>query len=64
VKGDLMAETYIPTLSIDLIELLDKTYGPVNPVPSDTMEVIMFKAGRRAVVQKLLDQLEIDKDNV
>ena len=41
-----------------LVQDLLETFPPVNPTPHDSMEVIMYKAGQRHVVEWIIQQLE------
>ena len=43
-----------------LVEELDELFPPVNPLPNHSLEVIMFRAGHRAVVDYIKQKLEND----
>lgn len=45
---------HIPTLSYDLIGLLDKVYPVVLPTPETTRDYQLYHAGQRSVVDFLL----------
>ena len=41
-----------------VIKNLDDSFPPFNPSPTDDMNMIMYKAGQRSVVEWLLDKIE------
>jgi len=41
-----------------LLNEIEETFPPVNPDPTTTMNVIMYRAGQRSVVEWLRQQLE------
>jgi ribosome assembly protein YihI (activator of Der GTPase) len=53
----------IPEKSEDLIRLLDLVYPTPTVNPLLTMEEIMYNAGRRAVVESLLESLAVSYDD-
>ena len=41
-----------------IINQLNNNFPPFNPSPTDDMNMIMYKAGQRSVVEWLLDKIE------
>ena len=37
---------------------LDETFPPVNPTPTDSHALVMYRAGQRSVVEYILNQME------
>ena len=56
--------TYLNTLetfgmqSRVIINELNETFPPVNPNPHESMELIMYRAGQRHVVEWIIQQME------
>ena len=48
-----------PNLKSILMELEDK-FPPVNPHPKEELNVIMYKAGQRSIIEWLRERLEED----
>jgi myosin-crossreactive antigen len=44
----------IPVFSIDLIEELDEIYPVITPEPKMSKDQIMYKAGQRSVIDRLM----------
>ena len=40
-----------------IINELDDYFPPVNPIPTDSIETIMYKAGQRSVVEWLQERM-------
>lgn len=55
---------FIPPFSADLIAALDKDYPARCASKGQCMEDIMFEAGERAVVERLLHLQKIQNENV
>lgn len=53
---------YLPTYSIDLIKELDKLYPPTYPLLTDTEREIWFKAGKRSLIETLINLIEEDSN--
>ena len=46
-------------LQVDaLLQQLDDNFPPLNPSPSDTMQIIMYRAGQRSVVEWIINKLD------
>jgi hypothetical protein len=41
-----------------LINELNQTFPPVNPIPSDDMAAVMYRAGQRSVVEWIINKME------
>jgi len=41
-----------------LVKDLDETFPPINPVPSDDMAAVMYRAGQRSVVEWILNKMD------
>ena len=41
-----------------LLNELNETFPPVNPNPHESMELIMYRAGQRHVVEWIIQQME------
>jgi hypothetical protein len=41
-----------------MLQLLEETFPPTNPTPSDPYEYVMYRAGQRSVVEWITDYLE------
>ena len=54
----------IKTLSVDLINELDKQYPSKCPDPNDTERMIWIKAGQRMLVDNLLSRIKVDNDSL
>ena len=37
---------------------LDQTFPPVNPTPTDSHALVMYRAGQRSVVEYIIQQME------
>jgi hypothetical protein len=37
---------------------MEENFPPFNPSPSDSMQVLMYKAGQRSVVEWFIDKLQ------
>ena len=37
---------------------LDETFPPVNPTPTDSHALVMYRAGQRSVVEYIIQQME------
>jgi len=48
-----------PNLKSILMELEDK-FPPANPHPKEELNVIMYKAGQRSIIEWLRDRLDED----
>tara|TARA_B100001094_G_scaffold114503_1_gene110461 strand:+ start:692 stop:901 length:210 start_codon:yes stop_codon:yes gene_type:complete len=47
-----------------IINQLDDNFPPFNPSPTDDMNMIMYKAGQRSVVEWLLDKIEEETNGI
>lgn len=54
----------IKTLSVDLINDLDKQYPSKCPDPNDSERMIWMKAGQRMLVDNLLSRIKVDNDGL
>ncbi len=54
----------IPPLSVDLIAALDKAYPARCAQRGQKLEDIMFEAGARAVVERLLHLVKLENENI
>ena len=41
-----------------VLSQLDAIFPPVNPVPTDDLSLIMYRAGQRSVVEWIKEQME------
>jgi hypothetical protein len=41
-----------------IITEMEENFPPFNPSPSDSMQVLMYKAGQRSVVEWFIDKLQ------
>ena len=41
-----------------LVKDLDETFPPINPIPSDDMSTVMYRAGQRSVVEWILNKMD------
>ena len=44
--------------SQQIVQSLDETFPPVNPSPEMSMELIMYRAGQRHVIEWIKQQIE------
>ena len=47
----------VPLMSEDLIKQLDHDYPAITPEPTDSVMKIMFEAGRRRLIDTLLERM-------
>jgi len=53
--------SYLETVGLEtkaLLKTLDETFPPVNPLPTDDITLIMYRAGQRSVVDFINENLE------
>ena len=41
-----------------LVKDLNETFPPINPIPSDDMAAVMYRAGQRSVVEWILNKMD------